>query len=63
MYSHLAPVVVVPSSMRFYTPLVPTLMAKNPDLAKQVIHLLNQVDRSRNTLFRQVIGDLKVKNG
>lgn len=50
--------VVVPSSMVFYTPLLPRLVERNPPLAQQVVNALNRVDRSRNYLFRQVLGDL-----
>ena len=53
--------VTVPSGMRFFTPLPEILLEKNPDLAAMVIWALNRVDRSRNTLFRQAIGDLRIK--
>lgn len=52
---------VVPSSMVFYTPLVPRLAARNPELAQQIVNALNQIDRlGRNRLYRQVVGELKV---
>lgn len=51
--------VVIPSSMKFYTPLVPRLIERNPPLAQQVINVLNYVDRDRrNYLFQQVLGSL-----
>lgn len=54
--------VVIPSSMQFYTPLVPRLVRLNPSLAQQVVNALNYIDRDRrNYLFRQVLGDLAVK--
>jgi hypothetical protein len=49
--------VVVPSSMRMYTPLVPNLIEKNPCLAADVLRVLNMVDRSRNLHYRRVLGD------
>lgn len=53
----------VPSSMKFYTPLVPRLAVLNPDLAQQVINAINYVDRDRrNYLFRQVLGDLATRH-
>lgn len=55
--------VVVPSGMRFYTPLPELLIQKNPSLARDVIRMLNVIDRSRNLLYRQTIGDLKVHHG
>lgn len=55
--------VVIPSGMRFYTPLPGLLVEKNPSLARDVIRALNIIDRSRNRLYRQVIGDLKVDHG
>lgn len=39
--------VVIPSGMVFYTPLPEALIKHNPDLAVEVIHALNRVDRSR----------------
>ena len=55
--------VVIPSGMRFYTDLPGRLVACNPPLAREVIRAINIVDRSRNTLYRQVIGDIKVNHG
>lgn len=55
--------VVIPSSMEFFTPLVPRLLEKNPRLAQDVINCLNVIDRSRNLLWRQVLGDVKVHHG
>lgn len=49
--------VVIPSSMEFFTPLVPLLLEKNPRLAQDVINCLNVIDRSRNLLWRQVFGE------
>lgn len=51
------PPLVIPSSMRFYTPLLPVLIEKNPGLARDAIRAINLVDRSRNILFREVLGD------
>lgn len=51
------PAIVIPSSLRSYTGLLPCLIEKNPDLAQQVVNALNHVDRSRNKLYRQVMGD------
>lgn len=51
------PAIVIPSSLRSYTGLLPRLIEKNPDLAQQVVNALNHVDRSRNKLYRQVMGD------
>lgn len=48
--------VVIPSSMRFYTALVPHLLARNPRLAQDVIACLNVIDRSRNQLWNQILG-------
>lgn len=52
--------IVIPSSMRFYTALPSLLIDRNPGLAVQVIAALNRVDRHRNHLWRQVIGDKNV---
>lgn len=52
------PQVVVPSSLRMHTELLPHLIEKNPQLAQDVVNALNRLDRSRNILFRQVLGDL-----
>lgn len=62
MIDYSAPV-VVPSGMKFHTDLPGRLVALNPDLARDVIHMLNIIDRSRNTLFRQTLGDLVVHHG
>lgn len=51
--------VVVPSSLRMHTELLPRLIEKNPPLAQDVVNALNRLDRSRNRLFRQVLGDIK----
>lgn len=51
------PPVVIPSSMRFYTFLPLALIRSNPQVATMVIAALNRVDRGRNDLFREVIGD------
>ena len=51
---------VIPSSMVFYTPLVPSLVERNPMLAQMIINALNVIDRDRRTLFKQALGDLKV---
>ena len=54
-----APVpVVVPSSLKMHTELLPILIEKNPGLAQDVVNALNRLDRSRNYLFRQVLGDV-----
>lgn len=62
MIADIAPV-VIPSGMVFYTDLPGRLVEKNPSLAKEVIRMLNIIDRSRRTLYWQVIGDLKVNHG
>lgn len=49
---------MVPSSLRMHTELLPRLIEKNPPLAQEVVNALNRLDRSRNYLFRQVLGDL-----
>ena len=50
---------VVPSGMVFYTPLIPALIEKNPDLAREVIHALNIVDRSRRELYGKAFPKVK----
>ena len=57
------PPLVIPSGMRFYTALPQVLVQKNPGLARDVIHMLNRIDRGRSYLFQQVMGDLKVNHG
>lgn len=52
---------VVPSSMVFYTQLMDNLVRKNPTLARDVIRALNTVDRSRNKLYRSVLGEKNVR--
>ena len=49
---------VVPSSVKFYTDLVPHLAARNPSLAQDVIRALNAIDRGRNRLYQSVMGPL-----
>lgn len=51
--------VVVPSGMQLFTPLVPTLLVKNPSLARKVVHCINRVDRSRRELYKKALGDIK----
>lgn len=51
------PPLVVPTSLKFHTDLVPRLADTNPSLAQDVINALNVIDRSRNKLFRQVLGE------
>lgn len=50
---------VVPSGMVFYTPLVPALIERNPDLAREVIHALNVIDRSRRDLYSAAFPKVK----
>ena len=57
------PPLVIPSGMRFYTALPQVLVERNPGLARDVIHMLNRIDRGRSRLFQQVMGDLKVIYG
>lgn len=52
---------VIPSSMRFGTPLMYRLVERNPYLARDVIAALNAVDRGRNRLYRQCLGDIRVR--
>lgn len=52
---------VIPSSMRFGTPLMHRLVEKNPYLARDVIAALNQIDRGRNILYRQCLGDIRAR--
>lgn len=55
------PPLVIPSSMVLHTPVVRTIVARNPRLARMVISVLNEVDRSRNLDYRTVMGDRRVK--
>lgn len=48
--------VVVPSSMRMHTDLVPHLIERNPGLAQEVINALNRLDRSRSMLYQSILG-------
>ena len=52
---------VIPSSMVLHTPAIRHLVSRNPALARDVIRVLNQVDRSRNLAFRDVMGDRRVR--
>jgi len=52
---------VIPSSMVLHTPIIRSLVVNNPRLARDVITALNRVDRSRNTHYRRVLGDLARK--
>lgn len=53
--------VVVPSSLKMHTGLLPILIEKNPSLAQDVVNALNRLDRNRNYLFRQVLGDIPAR--
>ena len=53
--------VVVPSSLKMHTGLLPILIEKNPSLAQDVVNALNRFDRKRNYLFRQVLGDIPAR--
>lgn len=48
--------VVVPSSLKMHTGLVPLLIERNPSLAQQVVNALNCLDRGRSVLYHQVLG-------
>jgi len=41
--------------------LLPILIEKNPSLAQDVVNALNRLDRNRNYLFRQVLGDIPAR--
>lgn len=53
--SHAQMPLVVPSGMVFYTDLPGCLVRRNPDLARDVIHALNRVDRSRKEVLWSTI--------
>lgn len=53
------PAVVVPSSMRMHTQLLPHLIERNPSLAQEVINALNRLDRSRNVLYQSILGHVR----
>lgn len=55
------PPVVIPSSMKLHTGPIADLVEKNPSLAQEIVNALNRVDRSRNYLYRQVIGDIPTR--